>query len=165
MELIDPKLMSQEIQNLIKNKVEQQCFLCMGQFDGGQYAPMMMCINQHSCCAPCMQELLKNDASKQISCPHCNQPLNKKSVTKNRYLITIIQLITAYNKYVGQLQNQLETLRKASTVDPRASLLTKHSKLVNSFILTSDRQDKILKESTLFDDIPTSRSQTWIGMT
>lgn len=55
MELIDQTVMNQEIQNIIKNKVEQECFLCMGEFDNNEYAPMMMCSNQHSCCAPCMQ--------------------------------------------------------------------------------------------------------------
>jgi len=36
-----------------------------------------------------MQELLKNEAKALVSCPHCNAPIIKKSVTKNRLLITI----------------------------------------------------------------------------
>lgn len=122
-----------------------------------------MCINQHSCCAPCLQQLLKNDVSKQVNCPHCNQPVNKKSVVKNRYLITIYELIDAYKNYVKDMQAELESLRKLTSITPKASLLNKQVKMVNSFILM-EKSDKNIRESTLFDDFPTSKSQTWVGL-
>lgn len=122
-----------------------------------------MCINQHSCCAPCLQQLLKNDASKQVSCPHCNQPVNKKTVVKNRYLITIYELIDAYKNYVKDMQAELESLRKLTSITPKASLLNKQVKMVNSFILM-EKSEKNIRESTLFDDFPTSKSQTWVGL-
>lgn len=75
----------------------------MGEFDSGDYAPMMMCMNQHSCCMPCLQELLKNDANKQVLCPHCNAPIIKKAVTKNRLLMTIYDLVKAFKKRVSEL--------------------------------------------------------------
>jgi hypothetical protein len=81
-----------------------------------------------------MQQLLKNDANKQPSCPHCSQPLNKKAVSKNRYLITIYELIDAYKKYVQDLQTELESLRKLTSIDTKASYLAKQAKMVNSFI-------------------------------
>ena len=55
MELLEGPGITKEIQTLIKDKVEMECFMCLGQFDNGDYAPMMMCMNQHSCCAPCMK--------------------------------------------------------------------------------------------------------------
>ncbi len=45
----------------------------------------------------------------------------------------------------------------------KTSLLSKNSKMVNSFILGLENPTKILKDSTLFDDFPTSKS--WIGST
>lgn len=100
MDLLTGKGISKEIEAIIKGKVEMECFLCMGEFDTQDYAPMMMCMNQHSCCAPCMQELLKNDANKQVTCPHCNAPIVKKTVTKNRLLMTIYDLVRAFKKQV-----------------------------------------------------------------
>lgn len=50
-----------------------------------------------------MQELLKNDGNKQLACPQCQQPINKKAVTKNRHLITIFEVILAYKKYVNSM--------------------------------------------------------------
>jgi DNA-directed RNA polymerase subunit RPC12/RpoP len=64
---------------------------------------MIMCMNEHSCCAPCLQELLKTEGNKPLACPHCQQPVNKKLITKNRHLMTIFELITAYKKYAGTL--------------------------------------------------------------
>ena len=122
-----------------------------------------MCINQHSCCAPCLAQLLKNDANKHVNCPHCSQPVNKKSVVKNRYLITIYELIEAYKNYVKDMQAELESLRKLTSITPKASLLNKQVKMVNSFILM-EKSDKNIRESTLFDDFPTSKSQTWVGL-
>ena len=137
--------MSAEVQGLVRGKVELECFMCMGEFDCGDYAPVVMCANQHSCCAPCWQELLRNEGGKQLNCPHCSQPLNRKNTNKNRYLITIFELIQAYNKYVAELQNELETLRKQQQHNPRASLLNKNPKMVNSFILFSENTDKLAR--------------------
>jgi hypothetical protein len=54
-----------------------------------------------------MQELLKNEGTKQLSCPHCQQPINKKLVTKNRHLMTIFEIIAAYKKYATTLEDEL----------------------------------------------------------
>jgi len=62
-----------------------------------------MCINQHSCCAPCMQELLKKDSVKQINCPHCHLPINKKTVTKNRLLLLIYEIVDAFKSQISML--------------------------------------------------------------
>jgi len=51
-----------------------------------------------------MQELLKNDTNKQILCPHCNAPIVKKTVTKNRLLMTIYDIIRAFKKQVSELE-------------------------------------------------------------
>jgi len=118
--------------------------MCMGEFDCDQYAPMIMCMNQHSCCAPCMQELLKTDSSKSLTCPHCNQPIIRKSVTKNRLLMTTYEVINAFKSYIATLQSELESLRKLTSIDSKVSLLSKNPKLVSSFILKPDRSSKIL---------------------
>lgn len=55
MNLIDFSHMNEEIRNLINQKVDQECFLCMEEFNSNEYAPVSMCINQHSCCFPCME--------------------------------------------------------------------------------------------------------------
>ena len=92
-DLFNGRGMPKEVESLLRDKVELECFLCMGEFDNGDYAPMMMCMNQHSCCAPCLQELLKNDTNKQVTCPHCNAPIIKKAVAKNRLLLTIYDIV------------------------------------------------------------------------
>ena len=68
---------------------------------------MMMCMNQHSCCAPCLRELLKNDANKQTTCPHCSAPVVKKAVTKNRLLIAIYDIVQIFKKHVSSLEDEL----------------------------------------------------------
>ena len=73
----------------------------MGQFDTQDYAPMMMCMNQHSCCAPCLQELFKGDANKLLTCPHCHALIVKKAVAKNRLLIAIHEIVSAFKKHVS----------------------------------------------------------------
>ena len=103
MELLSGKGVTKEVETLLRDKVELECFMCMGEFDDGDYAPMMMCMNQHSCCAPCLQELLKNDSSKQVACPHCGSPVIRKAVTKNRLLLTIFDPVKEYKKRVTQL--------------------------------------------------------------
>lgn len=135
MEIMDGLHASEEVNALIRGKVEVECFMCMGEFDCAEYVPMIMCMNQHSCCAPCMQELLKNDNGK-LSCPHCNQPIVKKSVTKNRLLVTIYELIAAFKRHVASLEEELQLAKKVTLLDPKASLLSKNPKLVNSFILS-----------------------------
>ena len=124
----------------------------------------MMCTNQHSCCAPCMTELLKTN--KSINCPHCSQPVNRKFVTKNRLLLTIYALVESFKKQVMRLQAEIESLRKTSnSSDTRASLLSKNPKLVKSFIFSHINQpnrERELNES-LFDEAPTYRSLTWVG--
>lgn len=105
-ELFSGKGMPKEVETLLRDKVELECFMCMGEFDNGDYAPMMMCMNQHSCCAPCLQELLKNDTSKQVTCPHCSAPIVKKAVTKNRLLLTIYDIVKEYKKKLTDLENE-----------------------------------------------------------
>ena len=61
------------------------------------------------------------------------------------------------------MQVELESLRKLTSITPKASLLNKQVKMVNSFILM-EKSDKNIRESTLFDDFPTSKSQTWVGL-
>lgn len=105
MQCMDHSWMCEEAQQILKDQCENECFLCMGQFDHDEYAPMMMCMNQHSCCSPCMNELLKSN--KNFNCPQCQQPLNRKAVGKNRFLITIYQLVDAFHKQITQLQTQI----------------------------------------------------------
>lgn len=123
-----------EVEGILRDKVEVECFLCLGELDTEDYYPMMMCMNQHSCCAPCLQELLKNDAKAQLSCPHCNAPIVRKAVAKNRLLITIYDLVNAYKKLVIQLEDELESLKKVSQIDMKTSLLSRNPRMVNSFI-------------------------------
>ena len=123
----------------------------------------MMCMNQHSCCAPCMVELFKN--GKAINCPQCNQPLNKKTATKNRLLVTIYSLVESFKKQILRLQDELESLKKTSlSIDTRPSLSSKNPKLVKSFIFSQqcNQNNRVLNES-IFDEAPTYRSLTWIG--
>ena len=105
MELTDLEWMNEEAQAIVKDKLERECFMCMGEFDDGEYSPMMMCTNQHSCCAPCMAELIKN--GKAMNCPHCNQPINRKNVTKNRLLLSIYALVDSFKKQVMRLQAEI----------------------------------------------------------
>ena len=63
----------------------------------------MMCMNQHTCCGPCMQELIKVEPSKQIACPHCNQPINRRHIVKNRHLMTIFEIVHAFTRQIKQL--------------------------------------------------------------
>jgi predicted amidophosphoribosyltransferase len=135
----------------------------MGEFDSKDYPPMMMCMNQHSCCAPCLQELLKNDSKQQVFCPHCNAPVIKKAVTKNRLLLTIYELVAAYKKYTIELEEEVESLKKVNSFDMKTSLLSRNPKMVNSFIQGIEQQNKLLRDSTLFDDFPTIKSQIWAG--
>lgn len=121
----------------------------MGEFDGQDYAPMMMCMNQHSCCAPCLQSLLKNDANKQILCPHCSAPIVKKAVAKNRLLMTIYDIIRVYKKYVCELEDELESLKKVNTLDVKASLLSKNPRMASSFILGLENANYLLRDSTM----------------
>jgi hypothetical protein len=100
---VDYAQLPPEIQSLLRDKVETECFLCLCEFDGDEYAPVVMCINQHSCCAPCMQELLRVEPSKQLACPHCNQPINRKVTAKNRHLLTIFQIVQAFARHLHQL--------------------------------------------------------------
>lgn len=115
MEVLTGRGIPKEVESILKDKVEQECFMCLGEFDSRDYAPMMMCMNQHNCCTPCMQELLKADAKTQVTCPHCNAPVIRKSVAKNRQLIVIYEIVQAYKKYVINLEDQLETLKKNSS--------------------------------------------------
>jgi DNA-directed RNA polymerase subunit RPC12/RpoP len=163
MELITGRGITKEVEAILKDRIEVECFMCLGEFDTGDYAPMMMCMNQHSCCAPCMQELLKGDAKTQVTCPHCSAPIIKKSVTKNRLLITIYELIKSYKKYVVELEDEVESLKRNSKSDMKMSLLSRNPKMVNSFISGLGDHTKLLGGSTLFDDCPTSKSHTWIG--
>lgn len=135
--------------------------MCLGEFDDNDYMPMMMCMNQHSCCGPCIQELLKNDGGKQVTCPHCNAPIMKKTVTKNRLLLTIFEIVKTYKKYVIDLEDELESLKKLSSIGMKNSLLSKNPKMVNSFISGLEIPNKIARDSTIFSDYPTSKS--WVG--
>lgn len=126
----------------------------------------MMCINQHTCCAPCMQQLLRVDSCKPVSCPHCNLPINRKLIVKDRHLIVIYELINAYKRYVAQLKEQFSKCKKiTSSLDLRHSLSSRQPHLASSFILPTNQKDQFLQQSTIFEDCPTSRSQTWIGAT
>jgi hypothetical protein len=87
-----------------------------------------------------MQELLKNEGNKQLSCPHCQQPVNKKLVTKNRHLMTIFEIILAYKKYVASIEDELDLMRRMSNisnVDMKGSLISKNPKMVRSFIMNN----------------------------
>ena len=45
----------------------------------------------------------------------------------------------------------------------KTSLLSRNPKMVNSFIQGIEQQNKLLRDSTLFDDFPTIKSQIWAG--
>ena len=82
-----------------------------------------------------MAELLKNDTKALLTCPHCNAPVVRKAVCKNRLLITIFELVKAYKKCVIELEDEVESMKKMSTIDMKTSLLSRNPRMVNSFIL------------------------------
>ena len=57
----------------------------------------------------------------------------------------------------------MESMKKMSTIDMKTSLLSRNPRMVNSFILGLENPNKLLRDSTLFDDAPTFKSHTWIG--
>ena len=167
MELTDQKLLGEEVQTILRDRVETECFMCLGEYDSEDYAPVVMCTNMHTCCGPCLKEVLKQDLSKAY-CPYCNAPAIRKTMTKNRYLMTIFELVEAFKRHVKELHQEAETSKRHVSFDTKASLLSKNPKLVSSLIFAQEGNcnNKMLGDSLLFDElpIPTSRSHTWVGV-
>ncbi len=93
-----------------------------------------------------MQQLIRVDPSKPIACPHCNLPINRKLVVKNRYLLTIYELIHAFKRYVAELKEELQKSKKVtSSLDLRHSLSSKQPHLTSSFIIPSNQKDQFLQ--------------------
>ena len=39
-----------------------------------------------------------------LNCPHCNAPIVRKAVKKNRLLITIYEVVKAFKKHIAEME-------------------------------------------------------------
>jgi len=50
-----------------------------------------------------------------------------------------------------------------NSLDVKASLLSKNPKMASSFILGVENANYLLRDSTMLEEFPMSKSSTWVG--
>jgi SNF2 family DNA or RNA helicase len=62
--------------NLVKNRSEYECVICLEEFDEIQTISLTKC--GHGFCEPCFQQIIRN--ANQPACPVCRRPINLQNV-------------------------------------------------------------------------------------
>lgn len=75
------------------------CAICASPYECSQRPPIMLCLNQHNACRPCVLLLA---ALPVPACPFCRLPIVPKTLAANRILM---EILAGHEEESGNLEN------------------------------------------------------------